>query len=189
VILDTIKLPHLTRDPPARNRLWVTNPGNSPPPSPQSTETYDIYVAFCTETAASAIWGTHWMIILVPRFSPTGTWWYTLPIRNREYDLRKETNKDIYHPCIVSRHWIANIPVSEVGDVKFMMMHDVPTQHTQRWVVSVLIGLERKCLVAPSTSSRFMRQVQPYLGHAYLATGGRIPDPEEFVVEPRRRLE
>lgn len=46
------------------------------------------------------------------------------------------------------------------------MVHDVPMQHNQRWVVAVLVALERKCLVPPSTSSHFMKQIKPHIGRA-----------------------
>jgi hypothetical protein len=41
------------------------------------------------------------------------------------------------------------------------MVDDVPMQQSQRWVVAVLVALERKCLVPAGTSSHFMKQVKP----------------------------
>ncbi|KAJ5304832.1 Ornithine carbamoyltransferase [Penicillium atrosanguineum] len=119
--------------------------------SPQVTtptpEFRDLYVGFCKEPPDSAV---NWILILYLKGHSYGTWWHTLPTHDNDYELRKENSKSINHPSIVSKQWVANIPVSELAHVEHMMLHDIPMQHSQRWVIAVLVALERfKGLLGP----------------------------------------
>ncbi|KAJ5665777.1 uncharacterized protein N7477_008225 [Penicillium maclennaniae] len=127
---------------------------------------YRLYVGFCKENTESDVSGTHWLLILDPLGRSNGTWWHTLPTHDNDYELRKENTKNLDHSSIVLKQWVADIPVCELGHVQYMMMHDVPMQHSQRWVVAVLVALERKFLVPPGTSSQFMKQIQCHHGRA-----------------------
>ena len=141
-------------------------------PSPESR---DLYVGFCKDNPDSAAWGTHWICILDHKGRSSSTWWHTLPTHDNDYELRKENSKDFNHPSIVLKQWVANIPVCELAHIEYMMMHDVPMKHSQRWVVAVLVALERKFLVPPSTSSLFMKQIKCHIGRA--SEGYERPDP------------
>lgn len=168
-------------------RLLKVSPRTVPQPlSPlvttPSPESRDLYVGFCKDTPDSAARGIHWILIFSQRGRSYGTWWHTLPTHDNDYELRKENSKDLDHPSILSKQWVANIPVSELAHVECMMMHDVPMQHSQRWVVAVLVALERKSLVPPSTSSHFMKQIKCHIGRASEGYERPHPGSGEIVI-------
>lgn len=124
-------------------------------------DSWDVYVAFCQRRGTDPL---HWMLLLANPGSMRCTWYHVVggPTQNREYERKIQAGKRIDSFGISRTEYVGCISASDINKVKSAVVA-VPVQNCQRWMVEVLAGLERKCLIPLGASVCYHSQIEPSL--------------------------
>ncbi|KAJ5374895.1 hypothetical protein N7517_006901 [Penicillium concentricum] len=119
---------------------------------------WNVYVAFCQRRGKDPL---HWMLLLANHGSLHCTWYHVVggPTQNRDYKRKIEAGKRIDSFGISKKQYIGQISGDDINKVKSAVVA-VPVQECQRWMVEVLAGLERKCLIPFGTSKDYCNQME-----------------------------
>ncbi|KAJ5972172.1 uncharacterized protein N7479_002090 [Penicillium vulpinum] len=121
-------------------------------------DSWDVYVAFCQRRGDDPL---HWMLLFAHPGSLRCTWYHVVggPTQNRDFERKIQAGKRMDSFGISRKQYICQIAASEINKVKSAVVA-VPVQDCQRWIVAVLAGLERKCLVPAGTSADYYNQME-----------------------------